>query len=255
MRKSISILGCGWLGLALSIKLIDNGHTVRGSTTTPTKLIELKGKGIKPFHLDLSKINSTISEFLCSEILIVSVTSKNYKDFINLIEHINLSSIKKIIFISSTSVYPNCNKVVTEDSSTNDSLLIQIEKLFRSNTKTETTIIRFGGLFGYNRHPGNFHKGDKPIDNPEGYVNLIHQDDCVRIVSQIIDQNIWNETFNACCNSHPKRREFFLKERESFGAAKTMFNENSLNQYKIVDSGKLVRELNYAFKIPDLLNL
>ena len=42
---TISLLGCGYLGFPLAIELIKKGYYVKGSTTTPTKLQQLKKTG------------------------------------------------------------------------------------------------------------------------------------------------------------------------------------------------------------------
>ena len=51
--KSISILGCGWLGKPLGAELIKSGYEVSGSTTQESKLHELEVLGIKPFLIKL----------------------------------------------------------------------------------------------------------------------------------------------------------------------------------------------------------
>ena len=47
MNKNISILGCGWLGKPLVIKLIEEGFTVKGSTTTTRKFDEFKNLSLE----------------------------------------------------------------------------------------------------------------------------------------------------------------------------------------------------------------
>ena len=37
-NKKVSVLGCGWYGLALAKKLISLGYDVKGSTTSEAKL-------------------------------------------------------------------------------------------------------------------------------------------------------------------------------------------------------------------------
>ncbi len=255
MNKRISILGCGWLGFPLAIDLINKGYEVYGSTTTESKIKELEEKGIKPFLIDIAKIDDNISDFLKSDVLIIAITNKNISDINNIIKNIEESKLQKVIFISSTSVYPFTNGVVNEETKTLNTPLAEIEKRFITNPTFKSTIIRFGGLFGYNRKPGNFIKTNKPVENPEGYINFIHRDDCIEIIEQIILQNVWNETLNACSDDHPKRREFYLNEIKKVGKSELVFNENSSNEFKIVNSDKLKSLLNYKFKYADLMNI
>ena len=254
MKEKISILGCGWLGMALANTLTKNGYTVKGSLTSKNKFDKLKSHGIIPFIVNINKSDYDISEFLSSQILVIAIPSKEVNDFKNLIYHIEKSDVKKVIFLSSTSIYPYTNQIVIEETPIIESPLSNIEFLFKTNTKFNSTIIRFGGLFGYNRKPGYFIKKNKKIENPEGYVNLIHRDDCVSIIKLIIKKNIWNEILNACTDSHPKRRIFYKKEMIKVGRKEPIFNEISLNDYKIVSSEKLKTMLNFSFMYSDLLN-
>lgn len=251
MKKEISVLGCGWLGFPLAIKLVGKGYSVKGSTTSENKLLMLKSNGITPFQIHLnSKLD--VSKFLSSEILIINIPSKNISDFDNLIKQIEVSNIKKVLFISSTSVYPKLNQIITEKTPVMKTNLSEIELLFKSNSIFETTIIRFGGLFGYDREPSNFVKQGKKIENPEGYVNLIHRDDCIRVIEQIIFQNIWGETLNACADSHPTRRVFYGIQMLKLGKKKPEFDENSPNSYKIINSDRLKLLLGFVFKYSKL---
>ena len=254
LKQNISILGCGWLGLDLALNLINNGYNVKGSATSRSSFENLKIKAIPAFIVDIKQRERVVSDFLSSDVLIISITSKSIDDFKRLITQIEKSNIKKVIFISSTSVYPNTNNITTEETPIKTSSLTEIESLFRKNKLFQSTIIRFGGLFGYDRQPGNFFKKDKKIENPEGYINFIHRDDCIQIIKNVIKSNTWNQTLNACADSHPKRRDFYKNEFKKLGKPEPMFNEESLNDYKIVTSEKLKNLLNYTFKYPDLMN-
>lgn len=253
MKQKISILGCGWLGTSLAFELIDKGYNVKGSATSDKNFELLKSKLVTPYIIDIKEIKNNISEFLLSDILIISITSKSINDFKNLISKIEKSKVRKVILISSTSVYHNANAIVTEESPIKIVALAEIERLFRINKIFQSTIIRFGGLFGYDRQPGNFFKTEKKIENPEGYINFIHRDDCNKIIEKIIEKSIWNKTLNACADSHPKRRDFYKKEFKKSGRPDPVFNEESLNNYKIVNSEKLKNLLDYTFKFSDLM--
>jgi len=255
LKQSISIVGCGWLGTPLAEYLIHLGYLIKGSTTSKNKLQKLEAVGIVPFLINIESLSVTISEFLNSEIVIVTVPSKNIEGFKNLIAQLKIAKVKKVIFISATSVYANSNKILTEKSHIKPSPLAKIEQLFKSNTYFSTTIIRFGGLFGYNRNPGRFFSEGKIIGNPEGFVNRIHRDDCVGIIEQLIKKNIWNETLNACADTHPKRRVFYTKAAVAIGLRKPNFKENDTCGYKIISSQKLKKLLHFEFAYADLLKI
>lgn len=237
----------------MAIYLVQKGYTVKGSTTNAAKLDKMKSRGVLAYVVNLSQGNYAATDFLDAEVLIVAVPSKNVNDFRNLITEIEKSPVKKVLFISSTSVYPNINNTVTETSEVMDCPLVEIENLFKSSDAFESTIIRFAGLFGYDRKPGKFYPTGFTINNPDGFVNFIHRDDCLRIMDEIIEKNCWQETFNACADTHPKRREFFTKEALRLGLVQPQFKEDSSCDYKIVSNAKLKGKLSFTFKYPDIM--
>ena len=254
MKNNISILGCGWLGLPLALTLTKNGYSIKGSTTSEIKVKLLNNNGVQPFIIDLSNRESEFEEFLNSEVLIIAIPSKNIVGFKNLISHIENSKIKNILFISSTSVYPNSNSIITEEHLIHKTPLSEIEMLFKTNTNFKSTILRFGGLIGYDRKPGNFFKNGKIINYPDAFVNLIHRDDCIQIIKEIIAKNIWDKTLNACADTHPKKRDFYAKEFKKEGRNNPTFNELASNEYKIINSDQLKSILNYNFIYSDLMH-
>ena len=253
MKNNISILGCGWLGLSLALKLRSKGYSIKGSTTSKIKIAKLESNGLQPFIIDLSNRESEFKNFLNSEVLIIAIPSKNIAGFKNLISHIENSKIKNILFISSTSVYPNSNSIITEEHLIHKTPLSEIEMLFKTNTNFKSTILRFGGLIGYDRKPGNFFKNGKIINYPDAFVNLIHRDDCIQIIKEIIAKNIWSKTLNACTDTHPKKRDFYTKEFRKEGRNNPIFNELASNEYKIINSDQLKKILNYNFIYSDLM--
>lgn len=255
MKQSISILGCGWLGEALAKYLLKQGFQIKASSTSESKLQKLRLIGLKPFLINIESFSANIKDFLNSDILIVAVTSKSITGFKELIHQIENASIRKIIFISSTSVYNNSNEILTENLELNTSLLAEIEQLFVNHPGFLTTVIRFGGLFGYNRKPGNFFSPSVKIKNPNAYVNMIHQDDCILIIVNIIKKEIWNETFNACADSHPCRRDFYTKAALDIGLDIPKFEESENFENKIISNQKLKNFLSFEFKYPDLMDI
>lgn len=255
MNKTVSIFGCGWLGTPLANSLVNNNFLVKGTTTSEAKIEKLKSKNIEPYIIRLEQIPNDILDFLDSEMLIVNIPSKNIEGFKNLISFIEKSSIKKVLFVSSTSVFESAEEIITEETILKDCPLKDIEQLFQSNNNFQTTILRFAGLLGYQRKPGNWFKNGKIIPNPEGVVNMIHQDDCIEIIKQIILQNCWNNTLNACADTHPKRRDFYTKSFFEIGRTTPVFNEKDEKSIKIIGNKKVKEILNFKFKYPDLLNL
>tara|TARA_R110002049_G_scaffold148778_2_gene311719 strand:+ start:251 stop:1042 length:792 start_codon:yes stop_codon:yes gene_type:complete len=252
----ISVLGSGWLGLPLANELIKLGHNLHLSTRSVDKFSALSETTITPYIVDIDRLSNVTQSFLSTEILIINITSKNKNGFADLIKEIEQSTIKKVLFISSSSVYQSLNRVVSEDigMESTDSLLYQIEQMFMSNTHFKTTILRLSGLIGYSRHPGNFFKNDKVVPSPDSPVNLIHRDDCIGIIKAILKQGAWGEVFNGCASTHPKKREFYSYARGLLNLPNPKFSSNHESiAYKIVSNKKIIKQLGYQFFYPDVM--
>lgn len=264
--NTISILGCGWLGLPLGEFLIRRGFKVKGSTTTFDKLSELKALNIELYYINLSpEINIGFdTEFFNSNILIINFPPQRRDDIFeyhtnqinSLIHEIKRSSVKYVIFISSTSVYPEVNREVSEENNlepTKESgkALLNAENMFMNCSKFQITVLRFAGLIGYDRMPGRFLSGKRDLKNGDAPVNLIHRDDCIQIIYQIIKKKAWGEIFNACTDKHPSRRDYYTEQAKLIGLEPPVFDETVQVDFKIISNNKLKKMLKYKFKYPD----
>ncbi|MGB5444644.1 MAG: NAD(P)H-binding protein, partial [Psychromonas sp.] len=205
MNKSISILGSGWLGFPLAKQLKSEFEVVNISTRSEEKAEQLRSAGLRPFIIDIENLNENIAPFLQAETLIINVTGKNINAFKNLIAEIEKTHVKEVLFISSTSVYPEQSGLCSESQPLDISShpLLEIEALFQQNRYFKSTILRFSGLVGGKRHPGRFFATGKPIRLADAAVNLIHLDDCLAIIAIIIKQHIFPDLLNACADTHP----------------------------------------------------
>lgn len=273
--KQISILGCGWLGLPLAKSLIAKGYSVKGSTTSVEKMDVLKNTGIHPFQISLSedKIVGKIDSFLeNSEILIIDIPPKLRGDFKesfvdkiqNIIPFIEKSSVKKVIFVSSTSVYGDTSTMLTVtelDKSIPETesgkQLLESESLLLNNENFQSTIIRFGGLIGADRQPTRALSGRKNIENPDGPINFIHQDDCIGIIEAIVEKGLrqaqsdnweWNQIFNGVAPFHPTRRNYYTNKAMELNLPLPEFEEDKPSFGKLVSGSKAELVLDYKFK-------
>ena len=274
-RKKISILGCGWLGIPLAKSLLSKSYEVKGSTTSESKLDVLENSGISPFQIQLeeNQIIGTIEDFLKeTDVLIIDIppglrketSTSNEMTFVNkiknLIPFIEKSGIQKVVFVSSTSVYGDSFPIVeiTEDTKPNPDTesgkqLDIAEALLQSNPNFKTTVIRFGGLLGDDRHPVKFLAGRTNVENPDAPVNMIQREDCIGIIEKALnfardDNWEWNQTFNAVAPQHPTRKAYYHKKAENLNLPLPTFAENSESKGKIISSEKVETILGYSFQ-------
>ncbi|OIP50498.1 MAG: NAD(P)-dependent oxidoreductase [Flavobacteriaceae bacterium CG2_30_34_30] len=265
MAQNVSILGCGWLGFPLAISLIKKGYTVKGTTTSSEKLSSLSQAGILPFLISISeeKVQGNMTLFLQdSSILIINIppkmrgnaAEKFSKKISLLIPYIEKSGVTKVIFVSSTSVYGSSLEVITEDTPPNPETetgkeLVISENLLRNNSTFKTTIIRFGGLIGEDRHPITYLAGRTNLKDAQAPVNLIQQEDCISIIVEILKQDAFGTIFNAVNPNHPKKSDYYTQMAKKMGLQPPTFMKADSNEiFKQVDSESLKSVLNYSFK-------
>lgn len=265
--RQISILGCGWLGLPLAKAFLKENFIVKGSTTSEDKVLALTKFEILPYLVTLSENcnQGNVTGFLeNSEILIIAIPPKlrgNSEDnFVskikNFIPFIEKASVEKVLFVSSTAVYADsalntCE--ITENAMPNPNTesgkqLLEVEKLLQSNNNFQTTILRFGGLIGEDRHPIHFLSGRKNLENADAPINLIHQTDCIEIIEAIIRRDCWMETFNAVAPFHPSRKEYYSQKAIALNLALPEFDERKTSIGKTILSDKVETVLGYQFK-------
>jgi hypothetical protein len=259
----ISILGCGWFGKALGKSLAANGHTVKGSVTTQDKFAQLLAFNIKPYLVRFEPGTATyLPEFFECDILVISIPPKfrqgeagTYPGKIQeIINAIIQNKVAKVIYISSTKVYCDSNTHVSElnepmPDTAEGLILLEAERVFRRQNVFKATVIRFAGLVGPNRHPGNFFAGKKDIPNGKAPVNLIHLTDCVGITTEVIERDVFGNILNACSPNHPAKMDFYTAATLQAGFTAPVFIDE-LKSWKMIESVYVAGLLNYEFKVP-----
>ncbi|MCX2680951.1 SDR family NAD(P)-dependent oxidoreductase [Galbibacter sp. EGI 63066] len=268
MQRKIAVLGCGWLGLPLAKSFIEKGYQVNGATTSVDKILNLAQHNINPFliAIHMNHIEGNISYFLQNtDVLVICIPPRvrqhsecNYVSKIRVLsEKITLSDVKKVIFISSSSVYANDNTIVNDDTipqpqTESGKQILAAENLLKESSNFETTVIRFAGLYGMKRHPVNQLSGKKNILNPEAPVNLIHLNDCIGIINAVIAREAWGKTFNAAAPHHPSKKEYYIIQTHKQGIPPPKFDHKQKTQGKTITSTFVNTYLAYNFLHPNL---
>ena len=264
-KNKIGIIGCGWLGLPLARFLLTKKYSVKGSTTSKEKIQILRNYKINPYLVEIKEkeIKGDIDSFIVGlDILIINIPpktksipeSKYSKKIESLNNLIKTNSVKRILFISSTSVYGSDqgkinSSTVPKPNSKNGIEVLKSEKIL--NTNKNCTVVRFGGLIGKNRHPVYSLSKKNKVLNTEAPINLIHLEDCIQIIYSIIKKDKWGETYLGVSPYHPKRISYYNKKCEEFGLKEIKFENNTSTKKEITDS-KIKTELGYEFTYPKL---
>ena len=264
----ISIVGCGWLGLPLAKRLVEDGHHVNGSTTRAERSAELKAVGVHAFQLKAENgawQGDHLMDFLDCDILIIAIppgTKRNpessHATEIEALMHVVADSkinIQKVIYISSTSVYKNSNRIVTEsdivdEEDAENKILFRAEKYIQSSTVNDKIILRLGGLTGYERMLARFFAGKSELAGGNEPVNLVHRDDVISVIRFLLKKKSESLVLNVCSPQHPSRKDFYTRLCKRFALAQPIFPEQLHADWKEVSTNKLAG-LGYSWIFPD----
>lgn len=228
---TISIIGLGWLGLPLAEFLQHKGFSIKGSTRSLEKKAQIGRLGIQTDQLILNPgLESTFPPRLFeTDLLFINIPpSRRTKpdDFHPrqiryLRQVIRDFEIGKVVYVSATSVYPSQNQIARESDSlsaetTGNPALWQAEQLLWEEKTYDLSVIRFGGLLGDDRVPGRYFSGKEKVPGHPP-VNYIHRKDAVSAIYWLIDQQLWNETYNIVSPKHPAKKEVFEKNASDLG--------------------------------------
>ena len=262
--KKIGVLGCGRVGLPLAKVLVKKGFDVNGSVRSHEKILKLSNLGINFFKYNVDQNFKDSHFFKSLDLLIITIPfgrinikSKSFHSLMSqLIDIIKKESIKKVIYLSSISVYGKKNDLVNEKTQckpiTKSSIKIHSVEQILNSGPFITVNIRLGGLIGEKFHPIDSLSG-KTFDKGNQLINLIHVDDVISIIIMILNKYPKeNNVFNAVCPYHPSKKDYYTLTAKKLKLAPPKFIDGEKSS-KIISSKKIIKYLGYNFKKINLL--
>lgn len=234
----------------------------------PERFAVLEASGIEPFLFRLGEVDQDSTDDLWkADVSIVAIPPRLAKQgdagyleqMKQLYGKLETSSTKQLIFISTTSVYPELNRVVQETdvvqaTQSAQPVLVEAEELMaglRTGGKN-VTILRLAGLMGYDRIPGKYVTGKKGLTTGDISVNYIHRDDVIRAVKVLIANGCPDDTYNLSAPEHPVRREVYDASCRQFGWELPSYEKPADSEdFKIISADKFVEQFSFSFNYPD----
>ncbi|MDN3204965.1 NAD-dependent epimerase/dehydratase family protein [Algoriphagus sediminis] len=267
--KKISIVGLGWLGKALAEKLSSEEYDVLGSTTTEEKAKSLSQEAYSVVTLKLAPhpTGKGFNKLFEVDTCVITIPPKTrsqsqefyFQQLTFLKKLIDQSKVKRVIFISSSGVYPNEPREIPYDEedeinpdNTGNPVILEAERIISERRLYELSIIRFGGLMGGGRILAKYFQGRENVDG-EARVNYIHQTDAVNLCQWIIEQGHWEEVFNGVAPEHPNKKSIIEKNLKEFNFdPPKSYSELHHETFRLISSEKLI-EMGFEFTYPDPL--
>ncbi|WP_318404298.1 SDR family oxidoreductase [Photobacterium leiognathi] len=268
----VAICGCGWLGLPLAKALYRQGCNVYGTKTALADAKLLAQWGINGLQMQLPLETNEQMEYLASllasDVMVINIAAgrqsvdkeQHYQNVMSLSYGAKNAGCKRIIFISTTSVYDGRQGRVVETDDVmpiTDSALVhvKIEQALREQWGEQLTILRLSGLIGDDRHPVKFLAGREGIKDGNSPVNLIHLDDCITAICRLVEKKAEMPVLHLAADFHPSRHDYYTQMAKQRSLSLPQFEmDNSDNNGKVIDASATLAWLGISLKHNDLLS-
>lgn len=254
-KRSVSLLGTGWLGFALGKGLVHSGYQVHASYTRLGKENELVAEGLIPHRIVIPDQPAQVllgDSFWESETVIVTLPfRRSFVDpmvYVHQIHHVvsHLQAHQRVVFTSSTSYYPECDHEVDESLAfcpvgLRGRALAEAEACVLAHAGPHL-VLRLGGLYGPGRAIGQFAARGLQRHAGASRVNLVHREDVVQIVMRALTiPDVWSGIFNVVSDGHPTRDALYVNQPTPIGCVKG----------KVVSNAKIKSAMGVSFLYPD----
>ncbi len=248
MKGDITICGCGWLGSYL-LKRLDKQYRILATTRTAQRADAIDSLGGNVLFYSLGDDANELCRQSEDATVILNIPpgrrNKTLDEFTEsmceLISAFVKYNAKQIIFISTTSVYGESERVVTECSEVHPQTEsakahVQIENHLLKRAGDAATIVRLAGLVGPDRHPAKSLAG-RSLSEANRVVNLVHVDDVVAGITRIIEQPAPQKILHLCSLAHPARKPYYTHCAEKMNLTLPIFDQyNMAHQGKQIDA-------------------
>ncbi|MEP1448726.1 MAG: NAD-dependent epimerase/dehydratase family protein [Paraglaciecola sp.] len=262
----IAIVGCGWLGQPLGLSLQKSGHNIVATNRSETGCAKLNTLGFKGLQFNLGDKLSTnnLEAIFNSDLLILNIpvgrksnANGTFLANINdLLKRLVTSTVKRVVFVSTTSVYGAQKGELSEHSATSPNtqsgqINLQIEQLVQEYFSSNATTMRLSGLVGEDRHPVIYLAGKTALAAPNTRVNLVHQVDVIQSIESIIRNEIWGQTLLLSAAEHPTRQNYYTWAAKRLKLAIPQFiDELEASDGKIINAAASIRLLDITLQYP-----
>ena len=271
MSKSITILGCGYLGSALADICLEKGWQVSALTRNPNTSSQLEARGLhkvvqanlqdENWHVELDSVQDFVVNCVGASSPDADGYIQSYVDGQDsVVKWLANGKVNSLVFTSSCSVYPQTGKrLVDETASCNGVsekgglLLAAEQKCFPPpQTVRRSFILRLAGLYGPGRHLLlNKVKSSEQFDgNADRVLNLIHRDDAVNAVLSCLeadDSNI-GRIYNVSDGSHASRGQIANWLAHQSNSSEPTFKEDDEEgtPNRKISNNRILDELSWA---------
>ena len=224
----VGIIGCGYVGLALAQKLLENGHEVVGARRSQSGLESIAATGATPIAVDLTDPD-TFRALPAVDVIIITASTTGLDataSRVLLVDGVtalldafgNREQVPdRAILTSTTGVYGQQNGEWVDEqtpvapASSKLTAYVEAEHAFRESATShniEPIVARLGGIYG----PGRY-RIDSYVSRPvyPGYRNLIHRADAAGALACFVEEGTMDHETVLVVDNEPVDRITFVK--------------------------------------------
>ena len=276
------IVGCGYLGLRVAQKWIEEGSEVYALTRTKERAAQLESCGVKPIIGDVATLDVNF-KLPDVEAVLYSLGYDRFSSYSrreimneslkNFLQHLP-DTVERLIYTSSISVYGQSDgewvdeKSITDPKKENGIVCLEAEEILRDfllteyekERKIEWMVLRLAGLYGEGRvfRSVDQLKAGAPVGGePEAWLNLIHVDDACEVILKA-EWNLKKASVLVVADNTPVTRKEYYKELASIvDAPQPVFDPELADQQrgsglnKRCSNQKMRQILDLKLKYPD----
>lgn len=252
MSQSVFILGLGFLGQPLYQKLQQQGILVYGSRRSRQE--NQADDHVVALNVeDAVHAPKTLNALLQAEVLVCLLPPSSSADYAgNVMRLVTLMQtqgcLKQVVMASSTSVYGNEVRTCTEATPTaaltvSAQAIVALEQALMGSDVAQISVLRFGGLFGPDRHPVTVLAKKQAIQGAQQPVNMVGQSDAVNAIVQVLNKPLaMRQLYNICHPEHPSRLAFYQHEADLRGLGTLAFDLRDNGSGKVVDGRAYLKD-------------
>ena len=258
--KRLVVLGCGYVGAAVAREAVARGLRVTALTRNEAKAVQLRAGGIETVVADLA--GATWHERIAGEADYVlncvssggggiSGYERSYREgMASMLAWLRTSgAAERVVYTSSTSVYPQGGGVVLDETAEVDRagersgvLVATEEKLLAANeAAAHRVVLRLAGIYG----PGRHHlldqvRAGEVAGRGDFHLNLIYRDDiCAAIWAALCAPNVGG-VYNVADNGAETKSEIVAWLAARIGVAMPRFTGEPAGGRRAVTPDRII---------------
>jgi nucleoside-diphosphate-sugar epimerase len=273
------IIGCGYLGQRLGVRLVRDGRRVFGTVRSPGRADELIRSGIEPVIVDVLRPD-TMRGLPAADRVFYAVGFDRaagaamrtvYVDGLQaVLDHLP-RSVRRFVYAGSTGVYGQAGgELVDEESPTvpeHESGRVVLEAEGRVFARADSrdaspVILRFAGLYGPGRvvRRSMLERGEPIPGDPGKFLNMVHIDDAAAAAAAALDADAPGPIYLVADDRPVTRREYYAVAAGVLGAPEPRFEAPRPGTpeaardatSKRVDNRRMKAELGVVPRYPDI---